>query len=125
MQNVNLDAIDDTEIRDTVRAYVSDLTPRGTIGTPGKFEGEPLWTVYFYQHILNGDGDNSYELCEHLQTDASSDCDCDLDISYTSFQVDATDCEVFPALDPYHGREVRVREDSAGFVYSWIPESTD
>lgn len=24
--------------------------------TPGRFQGEPDWTAYFYEHMLNGEG---------------------------------------------------------------------
>jgi hypothetical protein len=41
----------------TGRMYAEALT---MTGHPGKFEGEPAWTPYFWLRMMDGDGDNLY-----------------------------------------------------------------
>ena len=122
---VNLKAIDDSEIRRAVAEWAQDVDDETgrIVGQPGKFESEPIWSVYFYYLTLQGEGEDHYADCEHTGGEWDGDCACDLEIEYTRFDVQAGDAEVFPWLDPHIGKELRVREDSQGFVYSWIVEA--
>jgi len=61
----------------------------------GKFEREPLWTVYFYDLMLNGDG----ELLED---------------GITQFIIQSDDVTIFPELKDYNIAQVIIRDD--GFV---------
>lgn len=74
---------------------------------PGKFEGEPPETAYYYEQWLNGDGDAIFPL-------ASDDLDNpDMGPEYTIFQVDANESEAF---NLGCGSYVVLWEDSQGFV---------
>lgn len=123
---VDFDALhqysDDGEIVNLVREYATDLR-EGCITSPGKFEGEPIHTVYFYGWLMQGEGDTEYVLCEHAE--AGEDCDCFLEPEYTTFHIGAGDVEAFPlTLAGLAGQDLRIREDSNGFVYSWVPDMT-
>lgn len=72
------------------------LSPRG------KFEGEQWWAPYFWDAVLNGDGETFY-----LQEDVTQDISGDL------FHVTAEEAEAF---DMRPGSWVLVRCDSQGFV---------
>ena len=115
MEHVNLSAIDNNEIRALVSDYVGSLREDGTIGSPGKFEGEHIWTVYYWAWMLDGEGEDSYTL-----TDEDGDYD-DAEVEFTTFTIDGTDVEAFPGLAKFQGHEIRLRTDSQGFVYTWIP----
>lgn len=120
---VNLAALhqysDDSEIVALVREYVAELGTDGIIHTPGKFEAEPIHTVYFWGWLLQGEGDTTYESCEHA--DSEDSCDCEPDATHTTFHVSAGDEEAFPiTLAGMTGRDLRIYEDSQGFVTSWI-----
>ncbi len=129
MNHVDLTKIDDSHVRDQVAKYVPFLNIDGVIDSPGKFEREPLWTVYFYEIMLNGDGEDFYASCdEHKdcgdeQCEHEHDCDCELELEYTKFDVQAGDAEAFPDLEDSIGKELRLREDSQGFVYAWLVQS--
>lgn len=114
---------DDSEIVSLVKFYADGVDSDGIVRVPGKFEGEPIHTVYFWGWMLNGDGDTTYADCEHAKS--GEDCDCELEHEYTTFHVTAGDVEAFPVtLAGMAGRDIAVREDSVGFVYSWImPEA--
>jgi len=68
----------------------------GIIQDPGKFEGEPLWSPYFYDLYLNGCAD--YDGDDELW-----------------FDIDDEDLAQFPELVGY--TRVILREDEQGFVY--------
>lgn len=129
MSFVNFDALhqysDDSEIVSLVKFYADSVDDQGIVRAPGKFEGEPIWAVYFYGWMMQGVGDTTYDDCEHapmLAIDPDFECDCELDEAYTQFDVTAGDAEAFPALESSVGKSVRVRTDSSGFVYAWIVE---
>lgn len=122
MQAVDFSALhqysDDRDIVSLVREFSGDLRD-GCITQPGKFEGEPIHTVYFWGWLLQGEGDTTYEPCEHDGQDV--DCDCDAEADFTVFHVGAGDEEAFPVtLAGAAGRDIAVREDSQGFVHSWL-----
>jgi len=120
---------DDSEIVSLVTEYLPSLDTHGIICQPGKFEQEPIHTVYFWGWLLQGEGDTTYVPCEHWGEpvdDAGESCDCDLEAEYTAFHVSAGDEEAFPVtLAGMAGRELRLREDSQGFVCSWIVTETE
>ena len=67
----------------------------GIITSPGKFEGEPDYTVHFYDLMMNGDGEN-------------------WGMDLVRFTVTPEDKTQFPALT--NTAKVSLWEDSQGFV---------
>ena len=80
----------------------------GIIQNPGKFECEPIHTVYYYELMMDGDGDDIY--ADGVATE-------DAEPEYTQFVVDADESDMFGLRI---GSEVRVWVDSQGFVVSNI-----
>jgi len=122
---VNLEALhqysDDSEIVSLVKSYLDTVDENGIIRSPDKFEAEPIHTVYFYGWLMQGEGDDHYVECEHVTSPIYVECDCESDIEYTQFHIDAGDEEAFPiTLKDCAGKNLRIREDSQGFVYSWV-----
>jgi len=74
------------------------------VSGPGKFEGERAATAYFYDAMLDGDGESLY--FEH------ADCE----YSPTLFNVTAEEAEAF-GLAP--NSVYMIYEDDYGFVYGW------
>ena len=88
----------------------------GIIRNPGKFEGEMLYAPYFYDLIMNGDGDVEYdcsgcEIAEGGNRLACQECDRFMNV----LKVDPEDIDKFPELEG--AKEVTLYEDSQGFVY--------
>jgi hypothetical protein len=75
---------------------------------PGKFEGESAATEYFYEQMLNGDG----ETLERGYPNGEDDFDV-VEID-TIFQITAEEAEAF---DLSVGAHFVITEDSQGFVY--------
>lgn len=73
----------------------------GVIRSPGKFEGEPLYTPYFWELALDGIGGEE-------ESDEG-------DVLITTFEVDGTDTAEFPELAGV--KQVSVYEDDLGFVH--------
>ena len=74
------------------------------IKEPGRFEGEPTYAPYFYDLMLNGDG-------EDIQGEGSDD-----ETIYTIFGVGPEDVEEFPDLE---GVDVIVLwQSNSGLVYT-------
>ena len=80
----------------------------GIIQNPGKFEGEPIHTVYYYELMMDGEGEDIY---------ADGVAAEDAEPEYTQFIVDSDESDVFGLCV---GSEVRVWVDSQGFVVSNI-----
>ena len=80
----------------------------GIIHNPGKFEGEPIHTVYYYELMMDGEGEDIYD--DGVATE-------DAEPEYTQFVVDADESDMFGLRI---GSEVRLRVDSQGFVVSNI-----
>lgn len=120
MSIVNLDLITDSNVRDEVADYVPTLRPDGTIGSPGKFEGEPLWTVYYWAWSLQGEGESVYEDCGH--GDGMLDCSCEVDIAFDRFPITDEDVAIFPdlAADRSAGMEIHLATASTGFTYTYL-----
>ncbi len=72
-----------------------DVDANGIIRTLGKFEAEMLYAPYFYDAMLNGDGDSVNG------------------VDY--FVLDADDKREFPELADYYG--VCMEESEQGFIY--------
>lgn len=77
---------------------------RGTIRSPGKFEGEMIYAPYFYAAVMDGDGEPVYD-----------DDYPDL-LLYTELDVQDADRKAFPELDPTT-KDVLVYESEQGFVH--------
>ena len=80
----------------------------GIIQNPGKFEGEPIHTVHYYELMMDGEGEDIYD--DGVATE-------DAEPEYTQFVVDADESDMFGLRI---GSEVRVWVDSQGFVVSNI-----
>lgn len=81
-----------------------DRESSGTIRSPGKFEGEPLWAVRLWEIGLDG----------------FADTDLNGVFSFTIPKDDPLRA-VWPELDKWLGRKrsVRLREDDNGFVHAY------
>ena len=76
----------------------------------GKFEGETAATEYFYEQMLDGDGETIYAEDYNEQSDFAEN-------SATIFRVQADEPEAF-GLN--HGDIFMIREDSQGFAYGSV-----
>ncbi len=81
---------------------------RGTIRSPGKFEGEMLYAPYFYGMVMDGDGEEVY--------DQDGEEFAEEDLLYTRLDVHPEDRAAFPELD-LATTEVLVYQDDLGFVH--------
>ena len=68
----------------------------GAIRNPGKFEGCPVWAVYFYDLLLDGGADSD-------------------DDGVATFRITAEDIAEYPELAGASG--VMLREDDSGFIH--------
>jgi|TARA_Y100000310_G_scaffold290034_1_gene316896 hypothetical protein len=73
----------------------------GIIRSPGKFEGERVYTPYYWGFVLDGGGETIY----------------DNDTAVEKFTVDKTDRELFPELVEDRAETVYIWENDVGFVY--------
>jgi hypothetical protein len=78
----------------------------GMVTNPGKFEGEPAYTPYYWFMSLNGVSDVYY--LHNVDR-------------YDLMEVDAFEAEMFSAID--EGDIIAISEDSQGFVYGEINPS--
>ena len=69
---------------------------------PGKFEGEPDYTTYFWDFVLDGGGDETFYDIDGKPVDM--------------FRLDETDYEEFPELEG--DKYLVIWEDDNGFVNS-------
>jgi hypothetical protein len=84
--------------RDYIRKTYN-VTSDGIIRSPGKFEGEPLYTPYFWSLMLDGGGDEE-------------------DGDDVIFQITDEDRRLYPELGSI--TRLALREDENGFVYSTV-----
>lgn len=83
----------------------------GIIKTLGKFEGEMLYAPYFYDRVLDGEGEDVYEgVIEPTQLEV-----CETPLLYTELEVTDEDRAEFPEIGDT--ARVRISETSQGFVY--------
>ena len=75
------------------RTYCEDA-----VKGPGKFEGEPAYTFYFYENMMEGDG---YENMVY-------------GVSYVAFDSTDADTAIFPELKGH--KRAFLHEDDNGFV---------
>lgn len=68
---------------------------------PGKFEGEPPYTEYFWNLSLDGVGDEEEE--------------AESGLIIITIEIEPSDIEKFPELISY--KEIKLWEDYNGFVY--------
>ena len=81
----------------------------GIIRNPGKFEGEAVWVPYFWDLVMDGEGEEVF--------------DEDGERVATRFQVDAEEEETFSDVlggELACGSTVELFEDSQGFVVGTI-----
>lgn len=84
---------------------VSDL---GIIKNPGKFEGEPLYSVYFWDLVMNGDGETV------MQGDSI----------FSVFDITEEDLKEFPELK--NTKQIAMYTTTQGFVCCWLdPDLSD
>lgn len=83
--------------------------------SPGKFEGESAATEYFYEQMMNGDGETIFASCEESDEDTDSEC-------AELFQISVEESEAFGlAL----GSWFLLREDSQGFVMGSVHDTRE
>jgi hypothetical protein len=90
-----------------------DITKYTANQHPGKFEGEPPETEYFWEQIFNGDGVEIYAGSENDEEDEEY---------AIVFDVNAEEAEAFNL--PI-GSTFMIREDSQGFVYGSVHDSLE
>lgn len=78
---------------------------------PGKFEGETAATEYFYEQMLNGDGETFDPV---PIADGPDDFTCEDSPMGTLFHINAEEAEAFNLTI---GNWFLLHEDSQGFVY--------
>jgi hypothetical protein len=101
-----------------MEAAMIDVTKYTRNQSPGKFEGEPAETEYFYEQMMNGDGETIYASNDSDSEDEyGSDTPC-----AELFQIDAYESEAF---DLPIGRWFLLVEDSQGFVFGSVHETRD
>jgi len=84
---------------------VSEL---GIITSCGKFESEPLYSVYFWDLVMNGDGETV------MQGDSI----------FSVFDITEEDLKEFPELK--NTKQIAMYETTQGFVCSWLdPDLSD
>lgn len=81
-----------------------ELNERGTIVSPGKFEGEQAYVVAFYDEMLNG-------AAEEIM---------DGDTCVSVLQIETSDAVEFPTLADCVGKSILLWETDQGFVYHRI-----
>tara|TARA_Y100000593_G_scaffold4251_1_gene8449 strand:+ start:361 stop:696 length:336 start_codon:yes stop_codon:yes gene_type:complete len=93
------------------RTYCEDA-----VKGPGKFEGEPGYTFYFYESMMEGDGEDYYELDADTYTMGE-----EYETSYTAFDITGADTAIFPELKGY--KRAFLHEDDYGFVTCTLSET--
>ena len=75
-----------------------------TIRSPGKFEGEPVYTPHYWEMALDGTADEVLH-------------DAALDQTVYVFKIDSSDVETWPMLADVEVLRLHERDD--GFVIAW------
>lgn len=83
-------------------AFGYTINERGTITSPGKFEGEPWWAVALWEMALEGFADDTLDEDDGGPTDL--------------FTVDEELIERFALPADWEGHTIGVYEDDFGFV---------
>lgn len=91
------------QTRDEITSEYETHPNTDIIRSPGKFEGEPLWAVYFWNLALDGSGDVEWD---------------DDETEITTFQIQDEDRAIFPELAEEGITSVSLWEDSQGFVHT-------
>jgi len=95
--------MDNESFFDELSGY--DVDEHGVICSPGKFEGEPSYVLYFWMSVMDGCYDDEY---------------FEDDISMSMFVFNADDIKLFPELREYE--RIVLWEDSQGFVHHELRE---
>lgn len=77
---------------------LDQLPMNASVPNPGKFEGEPLYVIYFWTLMMHGDG--SPAIFDH--------------ITATEFEIDSEEKMVWPALEGYN--YLYLWTDDQGFI---------
>lgn len=93
----------------------------GRITDPGRFEGEPEFVPYFWEHVMNGFGHTVVDYGPDEPDDADSSWyDAAEGTYYSVLEVDEAEVVRWSELkDQSH---VILWEDSQGFVYHMFPD---
>ena len=84
----------------TTKSLVKRIEYGEMVKQPGKFEGEPAYTPYFYDFSMEGDGE---------------DVSKENDSLILRFEIQVEDVEVFPELQEF--THVELIFSDSGFVY--------
>lgn len=93
-----------------------EFDKHGIIQTLGKFEGEMLYAVHFYDAVLNGDGTREYP-CENCECYGKDGCEADecYEEGWDVLDVTDEDRKEFPELG--NAKRVVLEERENGFIY--------
>jgi len=80
---------------------------------PGKFEGEPDYTEYFYELMMNGDGEPHY--FGEGDEDFADDVFNDTTVEHTQFEITPEDIAKFPELKGH--KIVKLYHSDQGFEH--------
>ena len=86
----------------------------GVQQSPGKFEGEPAATRYYWELVMNGEGEDCYP--RTLASGEGIEYDMVDEKPYTFFTVDGDEDTAFSQHDIHCGDTVVLFEDDQGFV---------
>jgi hypothetical protein len=95
-------------IEEIKKAYDVDMT--GVIKSPGKFEGEKIYSPYFFEFYLNGFGGDEIYINDEL---------------YNCYEITKDDRAMFPEDLNDNDCGVILWENSQGFVYCTVYNETD
>ena len=89
--------------------------------SPGRFEGEPDWTPYFYDFYLNGDPGEYEEpdVCKECTCDDWMDCEA-MDNPVSVYDVEPEDIAIFPELAD--AKQIRLWQTEQGFICTELVE---
>lgn len=90
---------------------------RELVSRPGAFELEPVWTPYYWELSLDGDGE-----IHAFYADDDPDCECEPVVEFVEFVVDYDESR---ALDIELGSHVLLWTDSQGFILARAFEDRD
>ncbi len=81
---------------------------------PGKFEGESAATLYFYNLMMDGEGESCIDHANKCECEPVGECcECEWEYPCTFFKADCEEIEEFGL----ESDAVHLYEDSQGFVY--------
>jgi hypothetical protein len=88
------------------------------VSSPGKFEGEPIYTPYFWEQTLDGATPETDHLCEEEHEE-----ECENYSYFYPLEILPSEKDIFPELKEY--AVIEIWEDSNGFVYHNLVKGGD